>query len=73
MSTPEGLCIEMGGKEERGLAPRLPTPLPAGPSTLRARPGATAELEPGEKPACPSLPSLDGARPIPCFVFFLSS
>lgn len=45
MSTTEGPCTGMGGKEGRGLVPHPPTPLPAGPSTLRARLEATAEPE----------------------------
>lgn len=48
MSATEGPCTGMGGEEGRGLVPHLPTPLPAGPSTLRARLEATAEPELGD-------------------------
>lgn len=48
MNTTEDPCTGMGGKDGRGLVPHPPTPLPAGPSTLRVRPEATAEPQLGE-------------------------
>lgn len=44
-STTEGPCTGMGDKGGKGLVPHPPTPLPAGPSTLRAKLEATAEPE----------------------------
>lgn len=71
MSTTEGPCTEVGGKGGRGLVPHPPTLLPAGPSTLRARPEATAEPELGG--TFLSLPlSLILVQPSPLFCIFLS-
>jgi hypothetical protein len=68
MSTIEGLCTEMGDREGRGLVPHPLTPLPAGPSTWRVQPGATAELEQKRAPSL-SFALWTLARAIPCFVF----
>ncbi|XP_032132554.1 rho GTPase-activating protein 33-like [Sapajus apella] len=59
VSSTEGPCTEMEDKEGRGLDPHPPTPLPAGPSTLRARPEATAERQLGGGRPCFPSSSLD--------------